>query len=98
MDLLPAIDLRDGGAVRLVQGDFDRQSDYGDPLALARSFVEHGARWLHVVDLDGARTGEPVNRPTVTAIAAAAHPAGVRVQTGGGVRTAADVDELLAAG
>lgn len=98
MDLFPAIDLRDGGAVRLVQGDFDRQSDYGDPLALARSFVEQGARWLHVVDLDGARTGEPVNRPTVTAIAAAAHAAGVRVQTGGGVRTAADVDELLAAG
>ena len=98
MDLLPAIDLRDGGAVRLVQGDFDRQADYGDPLALARGFLAAGATWLHVVDLDAARTGDPVNRPTVKAIAAEAARYGARVQTGGGVRTAEDVDELLAAG
>ena len=57
MDLYPAIDIRDGGAVRLTQGDFDRQTTYGDPVALARAFAAAGAPWLHVVDLDAARTG-----------------------------------------
>lgn len=95
MDLYPAIDIRDGGAVRLTQGDFDRQSDYGDPVELASRFVAGGAPWLHVVDLDAARTGEPVNRGTVLAIA---RTAGVPVETGGGVRRLADVDELLDGG
>jgi phosphoribosylformimino-5-aminoimidazole carboxamide ribotide isomerase len=95
MDLYPAIDIRDGGAVRLAQGDFDRQSDYGDPLDLAARFVAGGARWLHVVDLDAARTGAPVNRETVLAIA---RTAGVPVETGGGVRSPADVEELLDGG
>jgi len=95
MDLYPAIDIRDGGAVRLTQGDFDRQSDYGDPVALAAQFAASGAPWLHVVDLDGARSGRPVNRATVLAIAAAVD---VPVETGGGVRTEADVAELLDAG
>jgi len=95
MDLYPAIDIRDGAAVRLTQGDFDRQSDYGDPVALAGRFVAAGAPWLHVVDLDAARTGVPVNRATVLAIARAA---GVPVETGGGVRTLADVAELLDGG
>ncbi len=95
MDLYPAVDIRDGGAVRLVQGDFDRQSDYGDPVVLARRFVDAGARWLHVVDLDAARGGVPVNRPTVLAIAAAVP---VPVQSGGGVRTEEDVRQLLAGG
>ncbi|HVX21199.1 MAG TPA: HisA/HisF-related TIM barrel protein [Acidimicrobiales bacterium] len=98
MDLLPAIDLIDGGAVRLVQGEFDRQTAYGDPLALARGFLAAGARWVHVVDLDAARTGEPVNRAVVKAIAAEAGRHGARVQTGGGVRTTGDVEDLLAAG
>jgi phosphoribosylformimino-5-aminoimidazole carboxamide ribotide isomerase len=95
MDLYPAIDIRDGGAVRLTQGDFDRQSDYGDPLELAAKFVAGGARWLHVVDLDAARSGEPVNRETVLAIARAS---AVPVETGGGVRTLDDVTELLDGG
>ncbi len=95
MDLLAAIDVRGGAAVRLVQGDFGREQAYGDPVELARRFVEAGARWLHVVDLDAARTGEPANRSVVVEIAA---HAGVPVQSGGGVRRAADVDELLAAG
>ncbi len=95
MDLYPAIDLRDGGAVRLTQGDFDRQSDYGDPIELAKRYVAGGARWVHVVDLDAARTGRPVNRSTVLAIAAALD---VPVQSGGGVRTEADVRELLGGG
>ena len=95
MDLYPAIDIRDGGAVRLTQGDFDRQSDYGDPVDLARRFASAGAPWLHVVDLDAARSGQPVNRATVLAIAA--HVA-VPVETGGGVRSMDDVTELLDGG
>ena len=95
MELYPAIDIRDGGAVRLAQGDFDRQTGYGDPVELARSFAAAGAPWLHVVDLDAARTGRPVNRPLVLALAAAVD---VPVETGGGVRTEADVDELLGGG
>lgn len=95
MELYPAIDIRDGGAVRLTQGDFDRQSEYGDPLDLARRFVDGGAPWLHVVDLDAARGGGAVNRSTVVAIARAA---GVPVQSGGGVRSEEDVVELLEGG
>jgi phosphoribosylformimino-5-aminoimidazole carboxamide ribotide isomerase len=95
MELYPAIDIRDGGAVRLIQGDFDRQSEYGDPLDLAHRFVADGAPWLHLVDLDAARLGGAANRPTVLAIAQAV---GVPVQTGGGVRSRADVAELLEGG
>lgn len=95
MDLYPAIDIRDGGAVRLTQGDFDRQTDYGDPVALAGQFAASGAPWLHVVDLDGARSGHPVNRATVLAIAAAVD---VPVETGGGVRSESDVAQLLDGG
>ncbi len=95
MELYPAIDIRDGGAVRLTQGDFDRQSEYGDPVALAERFAAAGAPWLHVVDLDGARSGRPVNRATVLAVAAAVD---VPVETGGGVRSEADVAELLDGG
>ncbi|MHB1583136.1 MAG: 1-(5-phosphoribosyl)-5-[(5-phosphoribosylamino)methylideneamino]imidazole-4-carboxamide isomerase [Acidimicrobiales bacterium] len=98
MELLAAIDLVAGGAVRLEQGDFGRMAGYGDPLALAARFVAGGARWLHVVDLDAARSGEPANRPLVRSIIALAAEAGVRVQTGGGVRRPEDADELLAAG
>jgi phosphoribosylformimino-5-aminoimidazole carboxamide ribotide isomerase len=95
MDLYPAIDIRAGSAVRLTQGDFDRQSEYGDPLVLARRFVAGGAPWLHVVDLDAARSGRPVNRSAVLTIA---REAGVPVQTGGGVRSESDVEELLEGG
>lgn len=95
MDLYPAIDIRAGGAVRLTQGDFDRQSDYGDPVELARRFTAGGAPWLHVVDLDAARTGEPVNRAVVVEIA---RSVAVPVETGGGVRTLDDVTALLEAG
>jgi phosphoribosylformimino-5-aminoimidazole carboxamide ribotide isomerase len=98
MELLPAVDLLDGSAVRLVQGDFERRSDYGDPLALAHRYAEAGARWVHVVDLDAARTGEPVNRGVVTAVAGEMAARGVSVQAGGGVRTPADVAELIGGG
>jgi phosphoribosylformimino-5-aminoimidazole carboxamide ribotide isomerase len=95
MELFPAIDLRDGAAVRLVQGDFGRQHNYGDPLELARRYAAGGARWLHVVDLDAARSGVPVNRDTVLAIARAVD---LPIQAGGGVRTVSDAEALFAGG
>jgi phosphoribosylformimino-5-aminoimidazole carboxamide ribotide isomerase len=96
MDLYPAVDLRDGRCVRLYQGDYARETVYGDdPVAQARGFAADGAPWLHVVDLDAARTGEPRNRSVVAAIAAAVD---VPVQAGGGVRDDAAADALLAAG
>ena len=98
MELLPAVDLMGGGAVRLVRGEFDRRSDHGDPLELAHRYLAAGARWLHVVDLDAARTGDPVNRPTVLALAEAAHAAGARIEAGGGVRTERALAELVDAG
>ena len=66
MDLFPAIDLRGGQCVRLTQGDFDRETVYGDdPVAQARVFTDAGAPWIHVVDLDGARTGDGANREVI---------------------------------
>jgi phosphoribosylformimino-5-aminoimidazole carboxamide ribotide isomerase len=98
IELYPAIDVRDGKVVRLLQGDYDRQTIYGsDPVAVARSFADAGARWIHVVDLDAARSGSPVNRPVVAAIAAAV-AASASVQTGGGVRSVADAQALADAG
>lgn len=96
MQLMAAVDVLQGGAVRLTQGDFGRRSEYGDPVALACRWAEGGAPWVHVVDLDAARTGEPVNRPVILAVAAAVAP--VPVQVGGGVRQARDVEELLGGG
>ncbi len=99
MDLYPAIDLRGGRCVRLVEGDFDRETVYGDdPVAVARTFAAAGASWIHVVDLDAARTGDPANRPVVAAIAAEVAAAGVSVQTGGGVRSLDDAAALIDAG
>jgi phosphoribosylformimino-5-aminoimidazole carboxamide ribotide isomerase len=96
VDLYPAIDLRGGRCVRLHQGDYDRETVYGDdPVGQARAFAAAGAQWIHVVDLDAARTGDPVNRPVIRAVAAAVD---VPVQTGGGVRTATDADDLLDGG
>jgi phosphoribosylformimino-5-aminoimidazole carboxamide ribotide isomerase len=95
-DLYPAIDLRGGRLVRLAQGDFARETVYGsDPVERALAFEAAGARWLHVVDLDAARTGVPANRATVAAIASSVH---ISVQAGGGVRSLADAEELFSAG
>lgn len=97
-ELYPAIDLRDGKVVRLTKGDYAHETIYGDdPLQVAQSFVDAGAPWVHVVDLDAARSGDPVNRPVVAAIAAALDGR-ARLQTGGGVRSVADAEELAAAG
>lgn len=95
MDLFPAIDLIDGEAVRLVQGDFDRRHGFGDPLELARRYRDAGARWVHVVDLDAARSGGAPNRAVVLAIAG---QSGMQVQAGGGLRAASDVETLLESG
>jgi phosphoribosylformimino-5-aminoimidazole carboxamide ribotide isomerase len=95
-DLYPAIDLRAGRCVRLLRGDYDQETVYGDdPVAQARAFEAAGARWIHVVDLDAARTGEPANRRVIRAICASVS---CRVQAGGGVRSEADAGELLRSG
>ena len=98
MELLPAIDLRAGTAVRLAQGDFDREARYGDPAELAARYIAGGARWIHVVDLDAARTGVPHERAAVREIVRLAADASVRVQAGGGIRSEDAAAELLEAG
>jgi phosphoribosylformimino-5-aminoimidazole carboxamide ribotide isomerase len=96
MDLYPAIDLRGGRCVRLYQGDYARETVYADDaVARARAFAAEGAPWIHVVDLDAARTGEPRNREVVAAVASAVE---VPVQCGGGVRDDAAADALLGQG
>ena len=93
--LYPAIDLRRGRCVRLEQGEASRETVYGDdPLAVARSFADAGAEWVHVVDLDAA-FGAGSNRALIRELVAATP---LRVQTGGGLRSDADVDEVLVAG
>jgi len=96
--LYPSIDLRGGQVVRLRQGDYAAETVYGDDaVGVATSFAEQGATWIHVVDLDAARTGEAVNRALVASIVAAV--AGyAAVQTGGGVRTVDDARALADAG
>jgi phosphoribosylformimino-5-aminoimidazole carboxamide ribotide isomerase len=94
--LYPAIDILDGKAVRLVQGRFEDKTVYNDdPLEAARSWVDAGARFLHVVDLDGARSGEPRSIEHLRRIVAGT---GVPVQYGGGLRTLTAVREALRAG
>lgn len=96
MILFPAIDILDGKAVRLTRGSFDEQTVYdADPLEAARRWVKGGARALHVVDLDGARSGKPVNLEHVQRIAA---QAGVPLQVGGGLRTTEAIEDALEAG
>ena len=97
-DILPAIDLRGGRVVRLRQGDFERETAFSDdPLAVARGFADGGARWLHVVDLDGARTGEPAHTAIIRDIVDAVGDVAA-VEVAGGLRTDASVANALAAG
>jgi phosphoribosylformimino-5-aminoimidazole carboxamide ribotide isomerase len=94
--LYPAIDIRDGKAVRLIQGDYDQETAYDDdPVVAARRWVDGGARWLHVVDLDGARAGEPMNLDHVRRIVAAVS---IPVQLGGGLRDSKKVEEAMSSG
>src|SRR5262249_26345055 len=94
--ILPAIDIRGGQCVRLRQGDYDRETVFGDdPVAVARRWVDQGATFLHLVDLDGAREGRPVNGDRIRRIV---ETTGVACQLGGGLRTEDDIAEALAWG
>ncbi len=95
-EVIPAIDLRGGRVVRLRQGDYSRETVFHvDPVALARDYAQAGARWLHVVDLDGARSGRFENLAAIESITASC---ALKVQAGGGVRGGADLERLYAAG
>ena len=96
MEILPAIDLREGKCIRLLQGDYDRQIDYhDDPVAQAAEFEQLGAKWLHVVDLDGARQGTMANTGVIAQIVA---NTGLSVEVGGGVRDEKTIQNLLQVG
>jgi phosphoribosylformimino-5-aminoimidazole carboxamide ribotide isomerase len=91
--ILPAIDLRGGQCVRLRQGDYSQETVFGsDPAVMARRWVAQGASYLHLVDLDGAKQGQPINGDSVRCIVAAVN---VPCQLGGGLRTEADISEVL---
>jgi len=96
MDIIPAIDIRGGKCVRLAQGDFERETVFGDdPVAMAKRWVDAGALHIHVVDLDGAREGRPVNDGIVRDIV---RTSGADVQVAGGVRDTAAIDRWADAG
>ena len=95
MEVLPAIDLRGGKVVQLAQGDFDRQTTYSDdPAAVAAELAGKGAAWIHVVDLDAAKSGTPTNTDAIASIRASAP--GVKIELGGGARTTETVEYMLA--
>jgi phosphoribosylformimino-5-aminoimidazole carboxamide ribotide isomerase len=93
MYIIPAIDLRNGKCVRLIQGDYSRQITYeDDPVKQAKEFSSAGAKWLHIVDLDGAKVGKPVNTDTISAIASLGQ---LKIEVGGGLRDEASIRQLL---
>ncbi|WP_018888145.1 1-(5-phosphoribosyl)-5-[(5-phosphoribosylamino)methylideneamino]imidazole-4-carboxamide isomerase [Paenibacillus massiliensis] len=94
--IYPAIDIRDGKCVRLIQGDYNRETVYNDnPLEVAREWERLGGTFIHLVDLDGAKAGHPVNDDIIRSITSSVQ---VPVQVGGGLRTRADVDRVLSLG
>jgi phosphoribosylformimino-5-aminoimidazole carboxamide ribotide isomerase len=95
MLILPAIDLQNGRCVRLLRGDFDAATRYGDPFDQVRAFADAGAAWVHIVDLDGAKAGAPVQHDLIAGLAKATS---LRVQCGGGVRDRNRIEALLNAG
>lgn len=91
--IYPAIDMRGGKCVRLLQGDYDKETVYGDsPFEMAKTFADEGAEWIHMVDLDGARDGRRVNDKFVNQ---AAQKLGVNIQIGGGIRSEEDINHYL---
>lgn len=93
MEILPAIDLRDQKVVRLLQGDYDRQTTYSDdPASVAQTFSQAGAKWIHIVDLDAARSGIPTNTEAIRAIRQAVD---LNIELGGGARSEETVREML---
>ena len=96
MIILPAIDIKDGQCVRLYQGDYDQVTTYDvDPVNIAQRWQRFGASWLHIVDLDGAAAGHPVNLESIKSIRASTT---VRIELGGGMRTLADIELMLELG
>jgi phosphoribosylformimino-5-aminoimidazole carboxamide ribotide isomerase len=93
MYIIPAIDLIEGKCVRLIQGQYDRQINYeDDPVKQAKDFILSGAEWLHIVDLEGAKIGRPVNTDAIAAITARAK---LKIEVGGGLREEASIKQLL---
>jgi phosphoribosylformimino-5-aminoimidazole carboxamide ribotide isomerase len=91
--IYPAIDMRGGKCVRLLQGDYDKETVYGEsPFEMAKTFANEGAEWIHMVDLDGARDGRRVNDKFVIQ---SAQELGVKIQIGGGIRSEADINHYL---
>ena len=96
MILFPAIDIRNGKCVRLIQGDYDQEIIYGDsPTEMALLWEKQGAEYIHIVDLDGAKTGDSSNRLAIQAIAKAIS---IPIQVGGGIRSTDIIDEHIANG
>ena len=96
MIVFPAIDIRDGKVVRLVQGKFNRETIYSEnPVDMSKKWADEGAEWLHVVDLDGAQVGKPQNTKVITEIAKNIN---IPIQVGGGIRNEDDIEKLLDAG
>ena len=93
MDIIPAIDLINGQCVRLIQGQYDRQINYeSNPVKQAEDFITAGARWLHIVDLEGAKAGKPVNTEAISAIAELGR---LKIEVGGGLRDEASIRTLF---
>ncbi len=97
MEILPAIDLMDGKCVRLIQGEYHRQITYeDDPVKQARTFADAGATWLHIIDLDGAKAGKPMNVEAIKSISEAG--IGLKIEVGGGIRDEESIARMLDAG
>ena len=94
--VVPSVDLRAGNVVRLKQGDYDQQINYSiDPIQVVQSFAAAGAEWMHIVDLDGAKSGRPEQTALITRMIVSS---GLKVQVGGGIRSTEDIDRVLDAG
>jgi phosphoribosylformimino-5-aminoimidazole carboxamide ribotide isomerase len=94
--IYPAIDMRGGKCVRLIQGDYNQETVYGDsPFGMAKKFADEGAEWIHMVDLDGAKEGSRINEEFVIEVA---EKLNAKVQIGGGIRSAEDIEHYLSRG
>ena len=93
MYIIPTIDLIEGQCVRLIQGRYDRRINYqSDPVRQAEDFIAAGAQWLHIVDLDGAKAGKPVNTEAISAIAGMGR---LKIEVGGGLRDETSIQQLF---
>src|SRR4051812_33989954 len=96
LEIIPSVDLRHGRVVRLKQGDYGQQINYDvDPVEVAKAYQDAGAQWFHIVDLDGAKEGRPVQTDLIERIITSTN---LRVQVGGGIRATDDITRLIEAG